>query len=168
MSSVFSNLSEIIEHTYIQRGEEIPTCVAEVMTRNVITTAPDHSVQEAITLVARHRFRHLLVVAEEHRLVGVISDRDLLRFMIRDPQWGEAAVAEVMRTNPVTVSPQTPLSTAIAEMLTRRINCLPVVNAETQVLGILTSTDLLKTLHQIQEWIEQINGVEVGKVCAIE
>jgi len=154
-------LSEIegLNHVRIEEGS--PTHVAEVMTRDVIATAPDHSVQEAITLVARHRFRHLLVVTEDQRLAGVISDRDLLRFMIREPQWGTAAVAEVMRPDPVTVNPATPLSTAIAEMLNRRINCLPVVDADNRVVGILTSTDLLRTLHKIQEWIEQSDAVNL-------
>jgi CBS domain-containing protein len=75
--------------------------------------------------------------------------------MIREPQWGAAAVAEVMRTDPITVKPETPLSTAITEMLNRRINCLPVIDAEAQVVGILTSTDLLRVFRTVQEQIEQ-------------
>jgi CBS domain-containing protein len=100
-------------------------------------------------------------VTGDQQLAGVISDRDLLRFMIREPQWGTAAVAEVMKVDPITVNPDTPLSAAVAEMLKRRINCLPVVDANNQVVGILTSTDLLRTLHKIQEWIEQDDSVNL-------
>ncbi|MBI3301563.1 MAG: CBS domain-containing protein [Deltaproteobacteria bacterium] len=131
------------------------TRVEEVMTREVVTLSPGHSFQEAITLVARHRFRHLLVVNENRHIAGVVSDRDLLRFMIREPHWDAATVAEVMKADPVTVRPDAPLSTAIAEMLTRRINCLPVVDEEGRVRGILTSTDLLRAFQKMQEWIEQ-------------
>jgi CBS domain-containing protein len=155
------SLSELREIKQVQIEKSVPTQVAEVMTRDVIATAPDHSVQEAITLVARHRFRHLLVVTGDQQLAGVISDRDLLRFMIREPQWGTAAVAEVMKADPITVNPDTPLSVAVAEMLKRRINCLPVVDADNQVVGILTSTDLLRALHKIQEWIEQGDSVNL-------
>jgi CBS domain-containing protein len=155
------SLSELGEVKQVQIEKSVSTKVAEVMTRDVIATAPDHSVQEAITLVARHRFRHLLVVTGDQRLAGVISDRDLLRFMIREPQWGTAAVAEVMKADPITVNPDTSLSAAVAEMLKRRINCLPVVDADNQVVGILTSTDLLRTLHKIQEWIEQGDSVNL-------
>jgi CBS domain-containing protein len=132
-----------------------PTHVEEVMTREVVTLSPNHSFQEAITLVARHRFRHLLVVDTAGRLAGVLSDRDLLRFMIREPHWDEATVAEVMKTDPVTVQCDTRLSTATTEMLSRRINCLPVVDEEGRVRGILTSTDLLKAFQQVQEFIER-------------
>ena len=155
------SLVEVEELKHLQMVESVPTRVMEVMTRNVIATAPDHSVQEAITLVARHRFRHLLVVTGDQQLAGVISDRDLLRYMIREPQWNSSTVAEVMRTDPVTATPDTLLSKATAEMLKRRINCLPVVNADNQVVGILTSTDLLRTLHKLQEWIEQGDAVNL-------
>src|SRR2546430_7997193 len=91
-----------------------PTRVAEVMTREVVTLSPRHSFQEAITLVARHRFRHLLVVGADARLAGVISDRDLLRFMAREPHWDTAAVGGGMETPPVTLRAGNPPSPPIA------------------------------------------------------
>ena len=140
---------------------EVPTRVDEVMTREVVTLAPDQSFQEAITLVARHRFRHLLVVSADQRLAGVISDRDLLRFMIRNPRRDLSVVADVMKNDPVTVRPETSLSVAIAAMLTRRINCLPVVDVEKRLVGILTSTDLLHDFQKIQERIEGVDSSEL-------
>jgi CBS domain-containing protein len=133
----------------------VPTRVGEVMTREVMTLSPQQSFLEALSLLARHRFRHLLVMDVDKRLAGVISDRDLLRFMTRRPNLDDAAVADFMKRDPVTVHTETPLSTAIVEMLTRRINCLPVVDAEGRVEGILTSTDLLRVFQHVQEWIEQ-------------
>src|SRR5438093_13589735 len=79
-----------------------PTRVDEVMTREVVTLSPRHSFQEAITLVARHRFRHLSVVGADARLAGVISDRDLVRVMARERDWGPAPVADVAKPQPVT------------------------------------------------------------------
>jgi CBS domain-containing protein len=54
----------------------------------------------------------------------------------------------------VTVKPQTPLSAAVTEMLTRRINCLPVVGDDGKVCGIITSTDLLRNYQKIQMSLE--------------
>jgi CBS domain-containing protein len=137
----------------------MPTHVREVMTREVIMLSPGHSFQEAITLIARHRFRHLLVTDAEKRLAGVLSDRDLLRFMVREPRWDTATVAEVMRTDPVTVRSDALLSIATDQMLTRRINCLPVVDENGRVEGILTSTDLLRAFQKMQEKIEKVDTV---------
>lgn len=129
--------------------------VAEVMTREVVSVSPHHSFFEALSLLARHRFRHLLVVDVDQHLAGVISDRDLLRLLTRKPALESTTVADFMKREPVTVRPETPLSTATAEMLTHRINCLPVIDAAGRVCGILTSTDLLRAFQRLQEWVEQ-------------
>jgi CBS domain-containing protein len=132
-----------------------PTQVREVMTRDVVTLPPEASFGAAITLIARLRFRHLLVVDGNSHLAGVVSDRDLLRGLTRELHTDTVPMSEVMRTNPVTVRPDTLLSQAVTAMLTHRINCLPVLDEEQRVCGILTSTDLLRAFQQVQRQIEQ-------------
>ncbi len=125
------------------------------MTREVVTLAPHHPLREAIAVLARRHFRHLLVAAPGGKLLGVVSDRDLLRFMIGRSRWEDSPLRDVMMTEPVTAGPDTPLSAACAEMMAHRINCLPVVDARGHICGILTSTDLLKSLQRLQESIER-------------
>ena len=131
----------------------IPHLVREVMTREPVTLTPEQSFGEALALLARNRFRHLLVVDDTGRLAGVLSDRDLLRTMSRTPDLDRATVADVMQSDVISVEPQTLLSDAAAQMLDRRINCLPVVEAG-RLCGILTSTDLLRAFHRLQERAE--------------
>lgn len=135
-----------------------PQRVAQVMTREVVSLSPQQSVLDALMLLARHRFRHLLVVDADNHLVGVLSDRDLLRFLTREPQRETAAVTAVLKPHQMTVRPDTFLSTAAEAMLTRHVNCLPVTDEEGRVRGILTSTDLLRAFQQVQEWIEKQCG----------
>lgn len=137
-----------------------PTTVSEVMTRNVVTLSPRHTFQEAIGLMANRPFRHFLVVEEDRQLVGVVSDRDLLRILARTPNWQKTTVGEVMREEAVTVRAETPLSFAVAKILKHRINCLPVVDEDGKMCGIVTSTDLLKTYMNVQACLERI--IEVG------
>ena len=60
-----------------------PRQVKDVMTREVVALRPQQPFVQALALLARHRFRHLLVTDAHAHLAGVISDRDLLRFMSR-------------------------------------------------------------------------------------
>ncbi|NIO06738.1 MAG: CBS domain-containing protein, partial [Deltaproteobacteria bacterium] len=87
-------------------------------------------------------------------LAGVVSDRDLLRAMNHSKDWSLTTISQVMTPNVVTVKRNTPLSVALEELLTRRINCLPVVENENQVCGIVTSTDLLKAFQKIAKRFE--------------
>ena len=131
-----------------------PRQVKEVMTRDVVALRPQQPFAQALALLAQHRFRHLLVTDDNARLAGVISDRDLLRCMSREADLGRVMVADIMWSAVVTVQPDTSLSEAAAQMLGRRINCLPVVEND-RVCGILTSTDLLQAFHNLQTHIEQ-------------
>ena len=130
-------------------------CVRDIMTQTVLRLTPQQSVPEAISLLAQHRFRHLPVVEDAQNVVGIVSDRDLLRALTRGPGTDQMTVQEVMKPQVVTVRPETPLSAAAAAMLQHRINCVPVLDDEKRLCGIVTSTDLLRVFQQLQEKIEQ-------------
>jgi CBS domain-containing protein len=135
-----------------------PTSVSQIMTRDVLSVYPGQCFAEAMGLMANRPFRHVLVIHPNGRLAGVISDRDLLRVMGATTDWKEKKVSDVMTQDVVTVTPETPLSVAVREMLARRVNCLPVLYDENrQVSGIVTSTDLLNAFEKLQASVEKQN-----------
>lgn len=119
------------------------------MTTKVITVRPESSVAAAIHLFVQHRFRHLLVVSDAGRLVGVLSDRDALRRMAQGGDPRSVNVGEVMKRDPLTAMRETDIGEAIDQLRERRINCLPVIDGEGVVVGILTTTDLLGRLRAL-------------------
>lgn len=127
--------------------------VRMLMTREVVTLDVGAPVRDAIHLFSSKQFRHLLV-ADGTRLTGVLSDRDVLRALLRSPDAGNATVATVMTQDPIMIGPDAPISEAIHLLTSNRINCLPVVEGDRQVQGILTTTDLLNALFALQRWIE--------------
>lgn len=132
-----------------------PTRVEAVMTKRLVSLSPHNSFEEAVAVMANQPFRHLLVIDPMGRLAGVLSDRDVLRGLIRAPDWNDTAVTELMTRDPVVVGIRTPLSTALRRLLEHRVNCLPVTDGDGRVLGIVTSTDLLKAFLKIQSQIER-------------
>jgi acetoin utilization protein AcuB len=119
---------------------------AVAMTREVIVIAPEVSLRAAARVMEQRRIRHLPVL-KAGRLVGILSDRDVLRYSPRDegatpgPSCGEA-----MSPTPITCSPSTPISNAAGLMLEHRIDSLPVLNAAGDLVGLVTSYDLLALL----------------------
>ena len=130
-------------------------CVADVMTRKTVTLSPHHGLAEAVSLMADRHFRHIVVVDTGGQVLGVISDRDILRTLARTSNWQTKDVSQIMTRDPVTVERETPLSAAVAKMVAKRINCLPVLDDEGKVCGILTSTDLLKAYQKLLESLEK-------------
>ena len=129
-------------------------CVADVMTREVVSLTPHNNFADAVNLIASRHFRHFVVV-DGDQVVGVVSDRDVLRGLARTDNWQRKEVREFMSTDPITVSPATSITAAISKMLAHRINCLPVVGTDGKPCGILTTTDLLKSYETTLHWFEE-------------
>lgn len=127
----------------------LPTHVDEVMTRSVMTLRLSDTFGAAVNLMATQHVRHSVVVDDAGRLKGVISDRDVLRALGRTADWQTKAVSEIMTHEPLVITPRTAVTDALGQMLERRINCLPVLDEDGNVCGILTSTDFLKSYHKV-------------------
>jgi CBS domain-containing protein len=131
--------------------------VGEIMTRSVVTTAPAISVKDAAVVLAAHGVTLLPVLDETDRVVGVLTEADVVRRRIPlDPRrgaWpGSAAqapppvtVGEVMSTCPLTVSPETDVAELAATMTDRGVRSVPVVEDD-RLVGIITRRDLVRTI----------------------
>jgi len=133
--------------------------VGRVMTAVPSCIPPETDVVELIRLFHTKRFRHLLVTCEENRLIGVISDRDVIRCLGPDKFPKRSALrritaAEIMSTDLVTVGPDVPLEQAVGLMIDQGISCLPVL-ADGTLLGIVTNTDLHLVLQILLETVRQ-------------
>ena len=130
-----------------------PTEVADVMIAKVVTLSAHHGFDEAVRLMNDRHFRHCVVVDMQGKLCGVISDRDILRSMARNPNSRSKSLDQIMTRNPVTVKRDTSILDAVSKILSKRINCLPVVEDDGSVCGIVTSTDLLKSYQQLLQMV---------------
>lgn len=132
-----------------------PTEVADVMVGKVATLSAYHGFDEAVRLMNDRHFRHCVVVDMQGKLCGVISDRDILRSMARSPNSRSKSLDQIMTRNPVTVRRNTSILDAVSKILSKRINCLPVVDDDGSVCGIVTSTDLLKSYQQLLDMVHK-------------
>jgi acetoin utilization protein AcuB len=137
--------------------------VSEAMTPRPMTIDPEAPVATAMAVMRERELRHLPVVDDAGRLVGVVTDRDLRSAVVAPAlreylspegrRWLERAgatlenlrVRNVMTSEAVTTTPEVPIEQAAAVMFERRVGCLPVVQ-HGQLVGIVTERDLLRAL----------------------
>jgi acetoin utilization protein AcuB len=115
--------------------------VADWMQRPVHTVTPVTSTAEAVALLREHRIRHL-PVTDADRVVGVVTDRDLLGAPPDLP------VSASMSRPVQVVSPRTGIDRAARLLFDRRIGCLPVIE-DGMLVGILTQTDAVAALVDV-------------------
>lgn len=127
--------------------------VSQRMTQHPATVKPSEPISEAIEKMQKGHFRHLPVVDEQGKLLGMLSDRDIrlirpsLAFVSHedaDLQLWSTAVRQAAVFDPVTISPDAVLEQAAELMLRWEIGGLPVTNEWGVLLGIITYTDLLR------------------------
>ncbi|SRR6266542_3962710 len=121
-----------------------PVAVADVMTVRVVTVAPDETVQVAIARMLEENIGSV-AVCDGPRLVGIFTERDVLRAAGEGTPFAEVAVGAVMTPHPLTVSPEDDLVDAARLMGEKRIRHLPVAQGEFLV-GMLGIRDVLGRL----------------------
>jgi acetoin utilization protein AcuB len=123
--------------------------VSEFTTPDPITVSEDMLIDDLRQLMEKHGIRHLPVVRGD-TVVGVISDRDVRLFSgLTVAEKFQVQAADIMATDPLTVSASTPLDEVAYAMSEKKVGSVIVKDEDDQFLGIFTVTDALNALIEI-------------------
>jgi acetoin utilization protein AcuB len=127
--------------------------VESIMTTDVFKVRMDDTIGTIREILKHSAFHHLLVV-DDHKLVGILSDRDILRNVspfldtlsesTRDVSILSKKVHQFMTHHVITVTRQTSVKDAGDLLLKHHISCLPVVSSSGEIEGVVTWRDILR------------------------
>ena len=150
--------------------QSYPRLVRDIMTRSVVTLSEENNVELADQGMKDYRFRHLPVV-DGDRLVGLVTDRDVLRASVStlDEQHAQRDhavkryffVREIMTTDVLSARPDMLLLDAARLMKDKKLGCLPVVDDRGRLVGIVTECDFVKLSMQF------LHDVELRRLAAL-
>jgi CBS domain-containing protein len=154
----------------------MPKTVADLMTPNPVVVQPETSLKQVIHILVEQNIGGLPVVDQNGRVVGVISESDLMWqetgatpppyillldavIYLENPARYEQelhkalgqTVADVMTKDAITIAPGKSLKEAAQLMHNRRVRRLPVINSEDKIIGILTRSDIVRFMASRQE-----------------
>lgn len=122
--------------------------VSDLMTTALITAKPDETISDATFDMKMADIRHLPVVGDRNRLVGIVSDRDLLRALGSGGS-RPRTMKSIMTRRVRTISVDAPAAEAVKILIDSKIGCLPVEGEDGQLVGLITETDFLRIAERV-------------------
>jgi CBS domain-containing protein len=113
------------------------------MSAHPVTVRDDADYKVALRLMQDHALHHIPVLDDRENLVGIVAERDLLVAATHHMQ-AAVDVGDVMRRGVVTTTADTPVDEAAALRVDHRIGGLPVLDARSRVVGVITETDIFR------------------------
>ena len=146
--------------------------VRDRMSSPAVTVRPSIPFEDALKRMRDHQFRRLPVVNKKGKLVGIVSERDLLHaapsaatsLSIWEVHYllAKLQVKKIMTKDVITTTPDTPVEDAAHLMVTHKIGGLPVVDEHNDLVGIITETDIFET------FVEMFAGGQAGLRLTLE
>jgi CBS domain-containing protein/gamma-glutamylcysteine synthetase len=124
--------------------------VDQYMTTDLFTVQESDPIEMVVNLMSWERIRHVPVEDNDHRLIGLVTSRSVLRYLANGGPLHDTPVSAIMKAELVTVGPETPTVEAIQLMRKYRYGCLPVVQDD-HLVGILTEEDFLNLASKLLE-----------------
>ncbi len=187
---LFFKLEEVIYKLYPELNEGSPTSetasknspkskilstwisrtVQEIMTEKVISLEPGEYIARAIEVMQTEEFRHIPIIDEQGKFLGLISDRDILRnlpfmqkrlpsppkrfreHLFTDDSWSTKFLMQldtIMVQDVLSISSSCKIREALEILHKKKISCLPVLNEDKKLQGIVTVTDLMRAFLDV-------------------
>lgn len=123
------------------------------MSSPVVSFEETDPIERAEEIFFQKRFRHVPVIKDEATLCGILSDRDWMRWKLT--KGNEAGLAktigDIMKAKVLSVQMYAGIGEISKVLFEERIGCLPVVNEDAQVIGMITRSDVLRAILKVNE-----------------
>jgi len=130
--------------------------VEDIMNTDVVTIGMDVRLRTVQEMFNKRKFHHILVI-EDNELLGVVSDRDILKELSpfidtsserpQDRSTLDRRMHQIMTRKPITAEKETTIEEAADIFIKENISCLPILSSQKKIIGIITRKDILKQLE---------------------
>ena len=134
--------------------------VATILARkgvNVVTVRPDQTLREALAMLSQHSIGALVVVNAGGELVGILSERDIVREAVRNERFFDLTVSAIMTKNVITGQPRDDLAAVARTMTNKRFRHLPVLDGG-KLVGVVSLGDVVKA--QRDEYLGEVDTLQ--------
>ena len=119
---------------------------SQIMNEKLVSLDQNLGLEEAWQRIKGHEVEHFPIVTEEGKLVGILSERELLRQM---KEGDKKTLKEIVSNKTVCADPETHIQEVIQVFFDENLEAVPIVDEQHRVVGVLSRNDLLKTMLKV-------------------
>ncbi|MEM5881038.1 MAG: CBS domain-containing protein [Candidatus Aenigmatarchaeota archaeon] len=134
--------------------------IRDVMNRVVFTCEPNLTVERAASIMVEKGIGSLIVV-ENNKLIGVVTNRDIMKAVARGEDLSRLEVKNIMTKKVITISPSNTLEEAVDLMLKFKIKRLPVIDGD-KLVGIVTVSDIIVIEPKIIQSLASLLSIKIS------
>ena len=123
----------------------------------VVTVRPEQTLRQALAMLAHHSIGALVVTDTAGALVGILSERDIVREAVRNETFFDLSVGDIMTKNVISGQPQDDLNAVARTMTTKRFRHLPVLDGG-KLVGVVSLGDIVKA--QRDEYLGEVDTLQ--------
>ena len=134
--------------------------IATILARKgvkIVTIRPEQTLREALAMLAQHSIGAVLVTDARGALVGILSERDIVREAVRNERFFDLAVSAIMTRNVISGQSHDDVNAVATTMTSKRFRHLPVLDGD-KILGVISLGDIVKA--QRDEYLGAIDTLE--------
>jgi CBS domain-containing protein len=144
-----------------EKSENSRRKCSDIMTKNVQTATADTTLREVATMM-RDGDMGSVPVVEDGRLVGIVTDRDIVVRALAEGKDGSGSVSDAMTTDIVTASPDDYVFEAVRLMGDKQVRRIPVVDNERKLVGIIALADIALETEDDRDLAEALEEISSG------
>lgn len=133
--------------------------VRDVMNKNVVVAEPEITIKEAAGIMSQYHIGSL-VILKNKKIVGIITERNILIAVAHGKDAELTTVEEVMSKDVITVAPDKTVEDAVNLMIEHKIKKLPVVDGD-KLIGIITASDIIVVEPKLIEGIANLISIKL-------
>ncbi len=133
--------------------------IREVMNKNAVVGKPEVTLKEACEVMSQLHIG-CLIIFEKEKILGIITERDIIRAIARGIDVNATLVEEVMSKNVVTIEPDKTVEDAVELMTKNSIKRLPVVK-DSKIMGVITASDIIVVEPKLIEAVANLLSIKL-------
>ena len=122
---------------------------SEIMKHATLSLGLETTLDEAWKMIKEYNIQHLPILSHEGRVVGLLSETDLMKELLKKDEGGKRQIKEIMKKHVLCATPDTDMKTIAKVFFDEKVKAMPIVDQDSKLIGILTDHEVMDTIMKV-------------------